>query len=269
MGFAFLEHDGTLALAHRGGSSEHPENTLESFQAAVDLGYRHVETDVHVSADGVLYAFHDNDLERITGVGAKIADLDSDALDAVDFGETGGPSEAGGYRIPRFETLLDSWPRLFVNVDPKTDAAVEPLVAAIKRHNATERVCIGSFSDRRITHCRNELGPALCTSMGPRELTRLWFTSKGLPAGDFSSACVQVPTEARMPVLGAPAVRFDDPTFLETAHSLGLDVHYWTINEENPIHQLVDLGADGIMTDNPALLRSVLVARNRWQANGE
>ena len=62
----YLDHPGILAFAHRGGAEEHPENTLRAFTAAVNMGYRYLETDVHITADGVLLAFHDDRLDRVS-----------------------------------------------------------------------------------------------------------------------------------------------------------------------------------------------------------
>lgn len=254
--FPYLDQHRLLALAHRGGANgAHPENSLEAFQTAVDLGFQYVETDVHASADGHLYAFHDPNLDRVAGIRASIRDLTSAELDRVRFGN--------GYRIPRFDEILSTWPLLNLNIDPKADAAVQPLVAAIDRHGAIDRVCVGSFSDRRIAFCRDELGPALCTSMGPREVLRLVAASKGLPVGPFASACAQVPLRRSIAV--GRTLEFASPSFVDTAHAHGLDVHFWTIDDPATINQLVDLDVDGIMTDCPDVLRSVLIERGRWE----
>lgn len=254
--FPYLDQKQPLALAHRGGANgRHPENTVEAFQTAVDLGYRYVETDVHASADGHLYAFHDSNLERVAGIRASIRDLTSAELDRIRFDE--------GYRVPRFDEILSTWPTLNINIDPKSDAAVEPLVAAIDRHGAIDRICVGSFSDRRIAFCRGELGPALCTSMGPREVARLVLASKGFPVSAFASACAQVPLQTSLP-LGI-AVDFATSGFVDTAHEHGIDVHFWTIDEPSTIERLIDLDVDGIMTDCPDVLRSVLIRRGRWE----
>lgn len=256
--FAFLECRELIPFAHRGGNEHHPENTLEAFQHAIDLGFEHLETDVHASADGELYAFHDAHLGRVAGVEANIGDLTSDQLDTLRF---------DGYRLPRLAEILASWPSAYINIDPKSDAAVEPLLSALRRSDAVGRVCIGSFSDRRIEWCRRELGPALCTSMGPVETLRLWLRSRGTPTGRFRAACVQVPIQQQ--VSRRTRVTFGSGGFVDAAHDAGVDVHFWTINDESTMHRLIDLGADGIMTDRPDRLRSVLVERGRWERNDE
>ena len=252
---SYLDRRPFLAFAHRGGTIDHPENTLEAFQSAVDHGFEYLETDVHASRDGELYAFHDDDLDRVAGIPGAIGDLDSSELDGLRF---------DGYRLPRFDEVLSTWPTVHVNVDPKSDSAVVPLTRALRRHGAIDRVCVGSFSDRRIAWCRRELGPELCTSMGPREVVRLWLRSRGLPTAPFETPCAQVPRRNELP--GPLALDFD-ARFVETAHELGIDVHVWTLNDADAINEAVDIGVDGIMTDRPDVLRSVLIERGRWGAS--
>jgi glycerophosphoryl diester phosphodiesterase len=245
----YLDHPGPLAFAHRGGASDEPENTMPAFQRAVDLGYRYVETDVHVTADGVLLAFHDDRLDRVTDRTGVIAELPWSVVKEA--------KVDGREPIPRFEELLGAWPDLRVNVDPKHDAAAAPLVDALRRTGAVDRVCVGAFSDARIARIRAAIGPALCTSLGPRGVARLRAASYGLPAGRFAAGCVQVP------VRQGP-VAIVDERFVRAAHRRGLQVHVWTIDEADEMGRLLDLGVDGIMTDAPAVLKDVLVARSQW-----
>jgi glycerophosphoryl diester phosphodiesterase len=247
--FAFLDHPGPLAFAHRGGAGDWPENTMPAFEGAVALGYRYVETDVHVTADGVLVAFHDERLDRVTDRTGLIRELP--------WAEVRAARVAGSEPIPLFEDILGTWPQVRVNVDAKHDSAVEPLAAALERTDSVERVCVGSFSDARLGRIRALVGPRLCTSLGPRGVAKLRAVSMGLPRGRFPAACVQVPPSTR----GVPLV---DQRFVAASHRLGLQVHVWTIDEAHEMHRLLDLGVDGIMTDRPAVLRDVLAARGAW-----
>ena len=248
--YPFLDWPGPLAFAHRGGASEMPENTMPAFQHAVDLGYRHLETDVHVTADGVLIAFHDDRLERVTDRQGLIADLPWSEVRAAKIG--------GREPIPLLEDLLGSWPDVRVNIDPKRDPVAEPLAAAIVRTGSTDRVCVGAFSDRRIAVVKALVGPGLCTSMGPREVARLVAASRGLPgAGGVRSPCAQIPPrQGRMPL----ATR----RLVTTAHQLGVQVHVWTVDDRAEMARLLDLGVDGIMTDRPQVLKGLLVERGSW-----
>jgi glycerophosphoryl diester phosphodiesterase len=238
-----------LAFAHRGGAGDWPENTMPAFEAAVALGYRHLETDVHLTADGELLAFHDDSLDRVTDRRGVIAELP--------WSEVRHARVEGREPIIRLEDLLGAWPDVCVNIDPKDDRSVEPLAEVIRRTGTVDRVAVGSFSDRRIARLRRLLGPRLCTSLGPRGVARLRTASFGVPAGRFDARCVQVPPTAR----GRTIV---DERFVSVAHHHDLQVHVWTIDDPAEMVRLLDLGVDGIMTDRPAALKAVLTERGQW-----
>ncbi len=222
---------------------------MPAFENAVGLGYRYVETDVHVTADGVLVAFHDDHLDRVTDRTGAISELP--------WSEVGAARVDGREPIPLMEDLLGTWPELRVNIDPKHDGCVEALAAVIRRTNSVDRVCVGAFSDRRIARLRAMLGRDLCTALGPRGVARLRASSWRVPLGRPAAACAQVPVE-----IGA--VRIVDEAFLVAARRQGVQVHVWTIDDPDTMHELLDLGVDGIMTDRPAVLRDVLVERGDW-----
>lgn len=245
----FLDHPGTLAFAHRGGAGDWPENTMPAFEGAVRLGYRYVETDVHVTLDGKLVAFHDERLDRVTDRSGRIAELTWD--------EVRRARVDGREPIPLLEDLLGTFPDLRVNIDPKHDTAVRPLAETLRRTASVSRVCVGAFSDRRLARLSALLGPGLCTSLGPAGVTRLRVASTGVPAGRFRAGCAQVPSR-----VGARTLV--DAAFVRVAHRLGLQVHVWTIDDPDEMGALLDLGVDGIMTDRPAVLREVLERRGQW-----
>jgi glycerophosphoryl diester phosphodiesterase len=247
--FAFLDHPGPIPFAHRGGGGEWPENTMPAFEGAVRLGYRYVETDVHVTSDGALLAFHDDVLDRVTDHEGDIGKLPWEVVRTA--------RVAGREPIPLLEDLLGTFPDLRVNIDPKHDAAVGPLVEVIEKHDAVDRVCIGSFSDKRVAALRRALGPRLCTALGPKAVRRLVVASRGIPAGRFGQPCAQVP-----PARGSVTVV--NQRFLDAAHKRGIAVHVWTIDDAMEMERLLDLGVDGIMTDRPAVLRAVLEGRGQW-----
>jgi glycerophosphoryl diester phosphodiesterase len=257
----FLDHVGPIAFAHRGGAGEAPENTLPAFASAVELGYRYLETDAHVTRDGVVVAFHDPRLERVTDRSGAIGDLGVDAVAAADAGfwfsaDDGRsfPFRGRGVRVPRLEDLLGRWPHARVNIDPKSDRCVEPLAALIERLDAWGRVCIGSFSDRRIRRIRALSGGRACTSMGPRAVAAARLLARTGRIPRQGADCIQVPVRfGRTQIVTAGFVR--------AAHRAGLPVHVWTINDESTMHALLDLGVDGIMTDPLRLLREVVASR--------
>jgi len=251
-GYPFLDHDGPIPFAHRGGAAEGPENSMAAFQHAVDLGYRYLETDVHATADGVLLAFHDRTLGRVTGGRGRVA--------RMPYARLAGARIEGTEPIPLLEDVLGTWPDVRVNVDLKDIAAVGPLADVIRRTGAVDRVCAASFSARRVLAARAAIGPRLCTSIGVRDVLRLRVASyapwlRSLAPRDVP--CVQVPTVARR-------VALVDERFVQTAHELGMQVHVWTIDEPDEMRRVLDLGVDGVMTDRLAQLRDVLQERGAW-----
>jgi len=242
----YLDWDGPIAFAHRGGASDVPENTLPAFEYAVGLGYRYVETDVHVTADGVLVAFHDDDLQRTCARAGLISQLP--------WSEVRTALVDGRAPIPLLEDLLGTWPELRVNIDCKADSAVEALAETLRRCNALGRVGVGAFSDRRLRRIRGLLGPGLCTSLGPRGVAGLVY---GRPRR-LTALAAQVPVKHGRLTIVSPRV-------VAKAHALGLQVHVWTIDDPAEMHRLLDLGVDGLMTDRPTVLKQVLTARGLWR----
>jgi glycerophosphoryl diester phosphodiesterase len=262
----FLDHTGPIAFAHRGGALEAPENTMRAFAAAVELGYSYVETDVHATADGVLLAFHDDRLDRLTNLKGAIVELPYAELARARIGG-GAASQLTGRPapddepIPRLDELMTRWPHLRINIDVKHDKAVLPLAALIKELDCLDRICVGSFSGARVAALRAEFGRPLCTSLTAPEVARLKLASLGLPVGPIAGQCAQVP-EA-WPVAGWP-LRVVDRRFLAAAHERAIPVHVWTVDERAEVERLLDLGVDGLMTDRPRLLKTVLQERTQW-----
>ncbi|PKQ03712.1 MAG: glycerophosphodiester phosphodiesterase [Alphaproteobacteria bacterium HGW-Alphaproteobacteria-11] len=251
--YPYLEHDGLLAFAHRGGASAWPENTMPAFQGAVDLGYRYIETDVHATRDGVLLAFHDDKLDRVTDRTGVIAEMD--------YADVKQARVDGREPIPLMAELLSAWPELRINIDPKRDNAAGPLIRLLKDMNAIDRVCVTAFSGKRTAGIRAALGPRLCTGMGPMSTARLRFSSWSGPLGfvwgGFAEGCAQIPIEQY-------GIRLVDRALVDRAHELGLQVHVWTIDDPAEMRRLIDAGVDGLMTDEPALLKTVLIERGLW-----
>jgi glycerophosphoryl diester phosphodiesterase len=247
----YLDSIKPIAFAHRGGTSAAPENSMRAFQHAVDLGYRYIETDVHATADGHVVAFHDNDLQRTCGSSLKIAEASIHELSTARIDGTDP--------IPLLAEILTTWPNMKVNIDCKSDAVVAPLIQQLRNSHCLDRVCIGSFSDQRLARIREEFGSSVCTSMGPREVAALVLSTHArIPLRPTKHALIaQVPVrQGPIPVVTKRTVR--------RAHDLGLFVHVWTIDDPQEIGRLLDLGADGIMSDDTIALRDVFSARGIW-----
>jgi glycerophosphoryl diester phosphodiesterase len=257
---AYLRHPGPLALAHRGFSPAGLENSMVAFEAAVDLGYRYLETDVHATADGVLLAFHDHVLDRVTDGHGRVAEMPWSRVRRARIG--------GVEPVPRLEDVLAAWPHVRVNVDVKHPAAVAPLVEVLRRTRAAGRVLVASFSERRRRAVLHQLdgatGPGpVATSASPPGIARfLAAAASGLRGPALRRTlpgvhCLQVPVRAgSVPVVTRRTI--------EAAHSAGLQVHVWTVNTRSDMTRLLDLGADGIITDRADTLRDVLLARGQW-----
>jgi glycerophosphoryl diester phosphodiesterase len=248
--WSYLDSPTPLALAHRGAHGDGvTENSAAAFERAVQLGYRYVETDVHATADGVLLAIHDATLQRVSDGHGAVAELPYDVVAQARLRD--------GTAIPLLEDLLGAWPDLRVNIDAKADHAVGPLLDVLARTRAYDRVCVGAFSDRRIRALRRALPPRTATALAPREVAALRLAPptplrrRWLPD---AVPCVQVPVSlGRLTIV--------DERFVARAHAQGRQVHVWTINDTAQMRRLLDLGVDGIVTDNAQGLLEVLADR--------
>ncbi len=246
----YLDHPSTIPFAHRGGAADGLENTATAFRRAAGLGYRYFETDVHATADGRLVAFHDPTLDRVTDSRGRIA--------ALPWSEVRRARVAGSEPLPLFEELLEEFPEARWNVDIKAEPALAPLVELIRRTDAWDRVCVGSFSEARVARAHRLAGPRLATSYGVRGVLALRLRSYGIPAALRAGAvCAQVPETQS-------GIRVVDRRLVRTAHARELQVHVWTVNEPERMAALLDLGVDGIMTDHIETLRTVLSERGAW-----
>ncbi len=255
-----------LAIAHRGGATYPPnlgvENSYAAFARAVEMGYRWLETDVHASSDGVVFAFHDSTLTRLAGITGSIAELDSARLAEARIG--------GTEPVPTLESLLLSFPEARFNIDVKHDAAVRPLLDLLARHDAWQRVCLASFDQRCLLRLRRLSAAGTATSAGRLEVAALRATPPWLPAWVDRAAtppqvtpvwdtvaCVQVPVRFRgLPLVG--------PGFLRACHARQLAVHVWTVDDPDQMHRLLDLGVDGLISDRIDILKQVLLERGQW-----
>jgi len=265
-GYAYLDTvatppGGVIAMAHRGGAL-HPElrgleNTLHAFRHAAQLGYRYLETDVHVTRDGRLVAFHDAVLERMTGRPEVLADLRADELAELRI--------AGEHAVPSMAELLEELPECRFNVDLKAPGAVRALADLVDRTQAHDRICVGSFSSRSLQQFRRLTGGRIATAATPGEvalfLASSWAGATRL-VRPHRFAVLQVPrlvprVGARLPLVTRSLVR--------RAHAAGVHLHVWTVDEPAEMEQLLDLGVDGLITDRTDLLKQVLIDRGLWR----
>ena len=282
---AFLDHPGPLAFAHRGGAAHAPENSWRAFELALGLGYEYLETDAQATADGVLIAFHDRTLDRVTGQPGRVARLT--------LKDIAGARIGGTEPIPVLEDVLAAWPDVRFNIDLKDTPAVAPLAGVLRRTNAWDRVCVVSFSASRLRAARRALDRPVCMAASPLGTAMVRLGAPPVPrsprgpnrhrsgqrppaAADGRSARRRAPPLGRRPGplaerLAAAGVRcvqvpvpVATPSLIARAHRLGLQVHVWTVNGRPAMEALLDRGADGIMTDDTVALRDVLAGRGQW-----
>jgi glycerophosphoryl diester phosphodiesterase len=247
----FLDHPRPLAFAHRGGTSSFPENSWKAFEHAVKLGYDYLETDAHATADGTVIAFHDKTLDRVTDGTGRIAELTTAQVSAARIG--------GTEPIPLLADLLMAWPQIRFNIDVKDAPAIAPLIEVLRAANCWDRICLTSFSGRRLDAARRLLPQPVCTATTPAGIGAI---RSGLPARTLTARfaarsvrCAQIPYSMAT------------GRFIARAHAAGLQVHAWTVNDPAVMASLLDLGVDGIMTDRTEALRDLLISRGQW-ANG-
>jgi glycerophosphoryl diester phosphodiesterase len=221
-----------------------------AFAKAIAIGVTHVETDVHVSADGIAMISHDPDLRRVAGRTATVAHLTSHELRRVELG--------GSQGYFSLAEALDAFPGTRFNIDIKVDGAVLPAVEAIRATSATDRVLIGSFSPRRRIQAVRML-PGVATSLSSRGAVTVVAAAR---SGQHAAVrrvlrdvqAVQLP----LSVLRMPAFT---PRTMAAYHESSVEVHAWTINDEAAMDRLLDLGVDGLVTDRADLAMKVLRRR--------
>jgi glycerophosphoryl diester phosphodiesterase len=251
----FLDHPQPVAFAHRGGAANAPENSWAAFEHAIKLGYAYLETDARATSDGKLVAFHDRTLDRVTDATGPIS--------ALSYREVAALRASGTEPIPLIEDLLGAWPDVRFNIDLKNVRGIFPLADVLRRTGAWDRVCVTSFSGHRLRTARGLLDRPVCMATSPTAIagvccnvgTTVRWPQIRLLASFLARACVRC---AQVP--GTVATR----TLVRRAHALGLDVHVWTINDRAEMIRYLDLGADGIMTDDVETLRDVLIERGQW-----
>ena len=253
----YLDHAGVLAFAHRGGAF-HPElvgleNTMAAFRHAVDLGYVYLETDVHVTRDGVLLAFHDEVLDRVTDRTGSVSCTSYADVQAALIGDR--------ERVPTLAQLFEAFPRTRFNIDIKSAGSVPALADFISAHDAWDRVLVGSFSARRLSTFRRLTQGRVATSAHPFEVAAYVLSPSATLARLLTRGqpdALQIPHRQGPLTLASAGV-------IRRAHANGLQVHVWTVDDPAEMSELLDSGVDGLMTDRTDILSDVLRSRGQWE----
>ena len=261
---------GVFHWAHQGGAREAPSNTLYAMAEGMEAGADGLEFDVHRSKDGHVVLIHDATLERTTNGNGAVASRTLDELRRLDAAYWWVPGAVDDHqappdryvlrgrapadpelRIPTLDELLERYPSAPLTIEVKSRAAVEPLVAALRRHGRFDDVIVSSFKDNIVWKLRRH-APEL--SLAPGRVGTLWFfvrTRLGWAPRRSPYVALQVPPRYRW-------LNVVDDRFVEAAHGCGVAVHVWTIDDERQMRDLVSLRVDGIMTDRPSVLAAVL-----------
>ena len=254
-------HASPIVYAHRGASFELPENTLESFRLALELGADALETDAHMTRDGRIVLSHDPTGERMAGIARAISEATLEQVRTWDVGARFVPRRPGvfrpgqRFRMPTLDEALDAFPGVVFNVDAKqiVPDMIPALIRCIQHARAEDRVRIASFSTKNLRRARS-LGYPGETGLSPSEVARIMFVPRSyLRWLRVDGNAVQVPRRAY-------GVKFASQGAIERFHMLGLRVDFWTIDDPAEAKRLFAMGADGVMTDDP---RVVCEARAR------
>ncbi len=246
-----------LAFAHRGGATytpnQHRENSLHAFTEAVTLGYRYLETDVHATADGVLLAFHDNVLDRVTDRRGAISELS--------YAEISEARIHGIDPIPTLAELFAAFPDCRFNIDAKSETSVDLLANTIGEYEAADRVCVGSFGVGRLHRLRRRLGRPIASSASAVGVALNAFLPWLTRVVNTPAPVLQIPLDTRILGRHLPVLT---PALVHAVHRAGKQVHIWTIDDSEQMERLLDLGVDGIFTDRIDTLKTVLTQRGLW-----
>lgn len=249
-----------IAFAHRGGANHRPENTLLAFQNAIDLGYRYIETDIHLTADGHLVIFHDDTVDRTTNGTGRVRDFTFAELQALDAGyafaaDKGYPYRGRGAKVPALIDALALHPDLRLNLEikPHDLRVVNALWELIERERLHDRVLVASANTEMVRAFRRLCRHKVATSASEQEIFRFWLQARAgfarFASIDFDALQVP-PTHQSLTVI--------TKRFVEMAHHHGVQVHAWTIDEPEEMRRLLELGVDAIMSDEPETLLRVL-----------
>ncbi len=268
-----------VAFAHQGGSFEGPSSTLFAIGQALERGATAVELDVHATKDRHIVVCHDETVDRTTNSRGEIANFTLDEIRDMDnaywwiAGDAVTPGRAAEeyllrgrapadrrYGVATLEEVARAFPGVALNLDIKRTAPeVEPyeelLANELRRLERTSSVIVASFSDDAIQAFR-KLAPEVLTSAATAETASFYFAlQEGASAPELNVCAFQVPA-----TFGDITVV--DEKFITAAHAMGAAVHVWTINEVDEMTRLLDLGVDGLISDTPSTLVSLLAERN-------
>lgn len=262
----FADVERPLVIAHQGGEHLAPSNTLASFTNAMDLGVDVIEFDIHMTKDGYLVAIHDATVDRTTDGTGRVNDLTLAEIKQLDAGHyfkdlNGEFSfQNKGVEIPTVEEAFEAVPNMKWNIEIKDtndpelfEDIAEKLWLIIQDYHLEEDVLIASFDQDIIDIMLDVSDGQAFVSGGRAEITKFVIIHKLFLNGLYRPTvnAIQIPTEDSN-------INLKSRGLIKGANRLGMDVHYWTINDKEKMKELIELGADGIITDRPDLMMELL-----------
>ena len=260
----YFEPDKFLIIAHRGGRSLGPENTIYTFKQALDLGVDVLEMDLQITSDDALVILHDRKLNRTTNGKGRVEDFTLAELKKLDAGFRWSPDGSNtfplrnkGITIPTLAEVFQAFPDVRMNVEIKSSQVntIQDLCRTIRDHGMTAKVMIACFDSGKLGEFRS-ICPEVATSAGASEAVMFYWLQRAQLESAYSPSAqaLQIPQAYK-------DRRITTRKFLDAAHARNMRVHVWTVNDTESMQQLIDLGADGIMTDYPDRLIKILKTR--------
>ena len=240
---------------HRGAPAHLPENTLPAFERALTDGANSLEIDVHPTADGHFVVAHDPDGQRMAGVAEHIRTITLDQVRKWNVAAGTGRDDLDRHTVPSLAETLDAFPDVPMSIDLKPDEpeAVAPLLEVVARHGAEDRVTLASFSTR-VVHRIRRLGYPGRTTLSKTEVALLRFLPAVLAKNFIFGNSAHIPVQHGV-------IRLDGRRFIARCHALGIRVDYWLVDDPEEARRLLDAGATGIMSDDPAAIAPVFRER--------
>lgn len=249
-------------FGHRGSAGTRPENTLESFRAAVEASVPYLEFDIHMTRDGEVVVAHDEHLQRMCGVDRRIAEMTYGDLAAVDAGRMFNPDGVAfpfrekGLRVPRLADVLAAFAklRMIVEIKQVTPSVVAPALNLIDRAGLRRSVFVASEHQQPLDETR-KLAPQIPTGYSSLECGQ-FFQAMAARDGNY-----RPPGDAIQISHVYEGWELVTRESVEFAHRAGVEMHVFTVNEEAEMNQLLDYGVDGLISDFPQ--RALEVVRQR------
>jgi glycerophosphoryl diester phosphodiesterase len=242
-----------LVFAHRGGAALAPENTMEAFEYGLSTGADGLELDVHLSADNVPVVIHDALLQRTTNASGPVCLLRADELAMLDAAyyfdaARGFPRRDRRLGVPRLAEVLQRFRDIPIIIELKVNSTrlAGTVVDTLRAADAIDRVCVGSFY-RRVLRAVRRLEPAIATGASFEE-TRwaVYRTRVRWPIGRNAYRAYQIPEMSG-------STRVISPRFVKAAHTAGVLVEAWTVDDPADMRRLLEWGVDDLITDRPDL----------------